>query len=200
MMHCRCEVLHAQWAILLDDEFIEAYKHGIVIKCCDRIMRQFYPRILAYTANYPEKYVFVSPTFHMSCSNQNRVLLASIHDKGYCPCPQCLIPHLCFHNLGMVQDMKQRKTLAHFDDENRRCEVGIAWEIIYKKNYAINSPAVEAILKEQSLVPTLVGGTVYVCNYKRLIFACRMPFRKGLRLSVSIYLSCFLLISCMNSN
>ncbi|KIM78572.1 hypothetical protein PILCRDRAFT_11038 [Piloderma croceum F 1598] len=138
MTHCRREVLHAQWAILLDDEFREAYKHGIVIKCCDRIMRQFYPRILAYTADYPEK-----------------VLLASIRDKGYCPCPRCLIPRSHFHNLGMVQDMKQRKTLARFDDENRRRKVDIAREIIYEKNYAVNSPAVEVILKEQSLVLTL---------------------------------------------
>jgi hypothetical protein len=57
MTHCRREVLHAQWSILLDDEFLEAYMHGIVIKCCDGISRRFYPRILTYSADYPEKYV-----------------------------------------------------------------------------------------------------------------------------------------------
>ena len=60
MTHCRREVMHAQWAILLDDEFLEAYKHGIVVKCCDGITRRFYPRILTYSADYPEKYVFCS--------------------------------------------------------------------------------------------------------------------------------------------
>jgi hypothetical protein len=57
MTHCRREVLHAQWTIILDAEFIEAYKHGIVVECCDGIMRRFYPRILTYSADYPEKWV-----------------------------------------------------------------------------------------------------------------------------------------------
>jgi hypothetical protein len=57
MTHCRRELAHAQWNILLDDEFIEAYKHGIIIECCDGIKRRFYPRILTYSADYPEKYV-----------------------------------------------------------------------------------------------------------------------------------------------
>lgn len=55
MTHCRREVFHAQWSILLDDEFLEAYTHGIVIMCCDGILRRFYPRILTYSADYPEK-------------------------------------------------------------------------------------------------------------------------------------------------
>jgi hypothetical protein len=57
MAHCRREAFHAQWEILLDDEFIEAFKHGIVVKCCDGITRRFYPRIFTYSADYPEKYV-----------------------------------------------------------------------------------------------------------------------------------------------
>jgi hypothetical protein len=55
MTHCRREVLHAQWTIILDAEFIEAYKHGIVVECCDGIMRRFYTRLLTYSADYPEK-------------------------------------------------------------------------------------------------------------------------------------------------
>lgn len=57
MTHCRREVFHAQWSILLDDEFLEAYTHGIVIMCCDGILRRFYPRILTYSADYPEKWL-----------------------------------------------------------------------------------------------------------------------------------------------
>jgi hypothetical protein len=56
--HCRREVLQAQWTILLDDEFIEAHKHGIVMNCCDLIMRRFYPRIFIYSADYKEKCEF----------------------------------------------------------------------------------------------------------------------------------------------
>jgi len=43
--------------VLLDDEFMEAWKHGIVIVCCDGIKRRFYPRIFVYSADYPEKCV-----------------------------------------------------------------------------------------------------------------------------------------------
>ena len=55
--HCQRELFHEQWKILLDAEFLEAYKHGIVILCCDGIRRRFFPRIFTYSADYPEKYV-----------------------------------------------------------------------------------------------------------------------------------------------
>ena len=42
---------------MLSDEFLEAYEHGVVIKCCDGITRRFYLRIFAYSADYPEKLV-----------------------------------------------------------------------------------------------------------------------------------------------
>ena len=55
MTHCRCELLHAQWELLMDAEFVEAYGHGLVVECCDQIMRQFYPRFITYSADYKEK-------------------------------------------------------------------------------------------------------------------------------------------------
>jgi hypothetical protein len=53
--HCRKELMHEVWRVLLDDEFLEAYKHGIVLKCADGILRRVYPRIFTYSADYPEK-------------------------------------------------------------------------------------------------------------------------------------------------
>jgi hypothetical protein len=63
----------------------------------------------------------------------------------------------------MTLDMKQRQTLARTDDESRRRLIERAREIIYKKNYAVDTDSVEAILKGQSLVPTLVrfGNAVF---------------------------------------
>jgi hypothetical protein len=49
--------MHAQWEILLDEEFQEAWVHGIVVECCDGVKRRFYPRIFTYSADYPEKSV-----------------------------------------------------------------------------------------------------------------------------------------------
>jgi hypothetical protein len=55
MAHCQRELFHAQWSVLLDDKFLEAYEHGIITKCCDNITRRFYPRFLTYSADYKEK-------------------------------------------------------------------------------------------------------------------------------------------------
>lgn len=55
MAHCHRELTHAQWRLLLDDEFLYAYEHGIVFECGDGIQRRFYPRIFSYSADYPEK-------------------------------------------------------------------------------------------------------------------------------------------------
>lgn len=53
--------------------------------------------------------------------------------------------------------MQQRKTLARIDDDSRKRMIDTAREIIYKKNYAVDTDAVEEILKESSLVPNLVS-------------------------------------------
>jgi hypothetical protein len=40
---------------MLDDEFLKAYQHGIILECADGIVRRIYPRIFTYSADYPEK-------------------------------------------------------------------------------------------------------------------------------------------------
>jgi hypothetical protein len=52
MAHCRRELMHAVWRLLLDAEFLQAY-----MQCFDGVLRPFFPRIFTYSANYPEKYV-----------------------------------------------------------------------------------------------------------------------------------------------
>jgi hypothetical protein len=87
-----------------------------------------------------------------------RVLLASIRDKGVCLCPRCLIPLSRVQNMGMKHDMKQRETLARVDDKSRRRKVATVRDIIYNKNYAVNTNNVETLLMPQSLVPTTVSA------------------------------------------
>ena len=55
MVHVKRELFHAQWAAILDDEFLQAYEHGLVVDCPDGARRRFYPRILTYAADYPER-------------------------------------------------------------------------------------------------------------------------------------------------
>jgi hypothetical protein len=93
----------------------------------------------------------------------NRVLLAGIRDKGYCLCPRCLIPRDRVQNMGMKLDMAQRQTLARIDDEDRRWKVATAREIIYSKNYAIDTDNVETLLQPHSLVPATVSTHINIC-------------------------------------
>jgi len=55
MTHCRRELMHGVWKFLLDEDFIHAYKYGMVVKCADGIKRRLYPRFFTYSADYPEK-------------------------------------------------------------------------------------------------------------------------------------------------
>jgi hypothetical protein len=85
-------------------------------------------------------------------------MLAGIRNNARCPCPRCLIPEALFKNLGMVRDMQQRETLRRMDDESKNSLVATAREIIYKNNYAVDNNGVDTLLKEQSLVPSMVSN------------------------------------------
>ncbi|KAG2346750.1 hypothetical protein BDR05DRAFT_974360 [Suillus weaverae] len=134
--HCHRELFQAQWRILFDPEFLEAYEHGIVILCCDSIERRFYPRVFTYSADYPEK-----------------VLVATIQQLGGCPCLRCLIPMGQLQSLGMICDRQQHVTLV-WSDASRSQLVATARDIIYEKNYGMDSIAVESLLKPHSWVPS----------------------------------------------
>jgi len=124
----------------LDDKFLEAYNHGVIVKCADGIVRRIFPRIFTYSADYPEK-----------------VLIATIRDMGRCPCPRCTIKKEDFGALGTTIDAKSRQTNQRHDDEHFRATVQEARNNIYQGGYALGSePGVEILLREQSLVPTLV--------------------------------------------
>jgi hypothetical protein len=58
--HCRRDLFHECWKHLLDAEFVHAYRHGVVILCPDGVYRRVYPRIFTYSADYPEKFFFLS--------------------------------------------------------------------------------------------------------------------------------------------
>lgn len=53
---CKHELMQAIRLLLLDDEFVQAYVHGFLVKCGDGVLCRVFPRILVYSADYPEKY------------------------------------------------------------------------------------------------------------------------------------------------
>lgn len=158
LTHIRREIFHACWEVLLDDDFIVAYFHGVVVECKDGVTRRLYPRIFTYSADYPEKYVAVVHTLLVSMTypQPRRVLMATVRDKGGCPCPRCLIKFNEIPNIGTENDRSVRRTRARRDDPARREAVEQARNFIYKDGYVVNSAKVEDLLKPSSLVPTMV--------------------------------------------
>ncbi|KAK7684228.1 hypothetical protein QCA50_012552 [Cerrena zonata] len=136
LTHCRRELMHAVWKELLDDDFLHAYKYGLVVKCPDGISRRIYPRFFTYSADYPEK-----------------VLLATIRDKGLCPCTRCLTPKSKLHLMGQVYDMAFRVQAGVRKYLSRA--VTVARKYIYDAGYSVASTAIDNLLKETSSVPTV---------------------------------------------
>ncbi|CDO68243.1 hypothetical protein BN946_scf184842.g6 [Trametes cinnabarina] len=137
LTHCRRELFHAQWECLLDEEFLHAYEHGIVIDCMDGVRRRIYPRIFTYSADYLEK-----------------MLIATLRDKGRCPCPHCLINFDAIENMGTSDDSENRSRNIRGTVAEQDARVQEARNIIYNEGYVVNSDHVENLLREQSLVPT----------------------------------------------
>ena len=59
LTYLRRELVQAVWMLLLDDEFMHAYIHGFLFQLADGILRVLFPRFMTYSADYPEKYVFL---------------------------------------------------------------------------------------------------------------------------------------------
>jgi hypothetical protein len=58
----------------------------------------------------------------------------------------------------------QHMSLARVDDTKRRSHIKAAREAIYMQNYTIDSKAVEDLLREDSLVPTAVCISIFLCG------------------------------------
>ena len=95
-----------------------------------------------------------------------RVLIATIRDKGICPCLQCLITKGQLDKMGLACNIHLRLTNVRrfFLDKVRR-----AREWIYKKGRGVISKGVEDILKETSSVPTMVSSNNILDCYMFII-------------------------------
>ncbi|KAJ2920916.1 hypothetical protein H1R20_g16181, partial [Candolleomyces eurysporus] len=134
--HLNRELFHAQWAILLDDELLKAIEEGIVITCRDGIQRRFFIRIFTYSADYPEK-----------------VLIATIKNRGDCPCVRCLVQKKNLSQMGTPEDMTFRANHPRVDDAERQDRVEKARGVI-QGGAAVNGKPVMRELKNAE-VPTV---------------------------------------------
>ena len=135
-----------------------AHKFGILIEFADQITRRVFPRLFAYMADYPEKYVSRCSDAFIIFTNPcylNRILMAGIRNMGLCPCPRCLIKKTELSALGTQRDSGRRAKIR-VNSHHFRTKVSLAREIIYEHGLRVNADAVNDLLKGQSLVPTTV--------------------------------------------
>jgi hypothetical protein len=86
------------------------------------------------------------------------MLMLSLRDKGTCPCPRCTILKPEISQLGTSRDRARREKQARSHDHLVQDEICRARELIYQRTgYAVNSQAVDNLLKSRSLVPTVAS-------------------------------------------
>ncbi|KAG9091927.1 hypothetical protein FRC06_000322 [Ceratobasidium sp. 370] len=147
LAHLRRELMQEVWKVLLDDEFIHAWFNGVVIKCADGIPRRVFPRIITYSADYPEK-----------------VLIAAIRNNGGCLCPRCLVKKSSASMVGTPHDTNLRVVKRRVGNKRYRDKITRARDLIYKHGRSVQSQAVEALLKGESYVPTINAFTERLGN------------------------------------
>lgn len=64
LLQARRDLFQNIWLILLSPAFVHAYVYGVLIEFPDSITRRAFPRILFYSADYPERSVFISKDWY----------------------------------------------------------------------------------------------------------------------------------------
>lgn len=156
--HLKRELMHAVWELLLDNEFTQAYEHGIVLKCADGVIRRIYPRIFTYSADYPEKYMIGHYCNELlTISTGIRVLLTTVRYNAKRPCPRCFIQKSQIKDIGSHVD-NQRRAHIRVDTDRRQDKVNASRRLIFAKGRGVNSQSINDILQEDSYVPTRVSS------------------------------------------
>ncbi|KAM6494731.1 hypothetical protein JOM56_009354 [Amanita muscaria] len=137
LKHCRREIIQLIMFLLLDDEFMHMYDHGIILEFIDGIKRRVFPRFFTHSADYPEK-----------------ALLSCIKFLGKCPCPMCLIEKKNISRIGTERDRRQRVTLARDDSILRQERVENVRQSVFEQGLPLSSTYIEQTLGAESLTAT----------------------------------------------
>ncbi|KAF7317483.1 hypothetical protein MKEN_00834600 [Mycena kentingensis (nom. inval.)] len=130
------ELFHLVWELLLDDDFVDAWRHGLLLeKCWDALRRRLFLRISTYGMDYMEK-----------------ILAATIQFLAKRPCPRCLILKSDIPLTGTVHDLERRKNLRE-NTQTWRSNVAIARRKIFTKGAAVSGDEVMKNLGKNSFVP-----------------------------------------------
>lgn len=191
------------WLFLLDDEFMYAYVHGVVVLCGDGITRHLFPHILIYAADYPEKYVIISSyTIHFLLDYfflVSRCLIACLRQLACCPCMRCFVKKSRIPQIGMKRDMKNRVIHMRIDNSTTHRLIESARRLIFERGYGVRSVYIQDKLDSISVMPIRVSfpfptqPIIDVCYFRvhSLFGSSNLP---------STFTPCLLRIYCTSLN
>ncbi|KAH9898500.1 hypothetical protein C8Q73DRAFT_773146 [Cubamyces lactineus] len=130
------ELMQGIYLLLMDERFMYAYVHGLLMLCGDGILRRLFIRFLLYAADYPEK-----------------ILLACLKYFARCPCPRCRINKDKIIEMGTTNDLSRRNWIRmDNDDLNHRINLTRRW--IFQEGMPLTSVYISRILDPLSATPT----------------------------------------------
>lgn len=158
---CKVSLMQVIWLFLLDEEFMHAYVHGIVVLCGDGIQRRLFPRILVYAADYPEKYNFppsvCSLMFLILLILSYRCLIACLRQLACCPCMRCFVKKSRIPQIGLKRDMKNRVIHARVDNVLIHQSIELTRKWIFEKGFGVRSVHIQRKLDPTSIMPIRVS-------------------------------------------
>ena len=55
LTHVKREIMQKVWELLLDNDFVDAYRRGMITECADDVVWRYFPQFFTYSVDYPEK-------------------------------------------------------------------------------------------------------------------------------------------------
>ncbi|RPD53254.1 hypothetical protein L226DRAFT_548591 [Lentinus tigrinus ALCF2SS1-7] len=138
---CRRELYQAVILLLLDERFLDAYRHGILVSCGDEIRRHMFPRFLIHSADYVEK-----------------ILATCLKYLAKCPCPRCYIDKEKIPEMGVLNDLHRRNKVRE-DNTDIQARIRLARKWIFEDGVPLTSVWLKRTLDPMSLTPTRVRST-----------------------------------------
>ncbi|KAF8675505.1 hypothetical protein AX14_005100, partial [Amanita brunnescens Koide BX004] len=148
IMHCKRQLIHLIWLLILHNDFMHAYVHGFHHIFPDRIRQLLFPPLFTYATDYPEK-----------------VLLACIRYLAKCPCPQCYVLKDNISDMGRKRDMHNRSLRTCIDDQMSQCEITSARNAVFEAGMSFNCQFIENTIGKKSLTVVQSAFSTHFYEY-----------------------------------
>ncbi|KAJ3017812.1 hypothetical protein NUW54_g498 [Trametes sanguinea] len=173
------ELIQQIWLLLLDDQFMYTYVHGLLLLHGDGLWCRLFLRFLMYAADYLEK-----------------ILLACLWYFATCPCPRCHINKDGIIKMGILNDLHCHNWVRQGNlDVLYHIKIARCW--LFEDGLPLTSKYMRRILDPLSITPTQSVFSIrlrehsfnfYLLFVPNLMHECKL----GIWKSTWIHLLCIL--------